>query len=179
MKNKMMKKLLLILLCLPLLFSSCKKEEGCTDSIATNYNAEAEEEDGSCIFDILGYWTVTGHRLDTSVVVTINGNIDNTLSGSSSDYESAGLGGIWVEFWSNGLAHGIFSDGMIDTVSYTKTENNLILIFPDNNILEFTFIVDKNNLTLSRIGEQIIEYIPGEVYEYSWTNSFFYNRNIQ
>ena len=46
-----MKKLLLILLCLPLLFSSCKKEEGCTDSTATNYNIDAENDDGSCIYE--------------------------------------------------------------------------------------------------------------------------------
>ena len=57
-----MKKLLLILLCLPLLFTTCKKEDieptnyvatnnpvaGCTDAIATNYNAEATINDGSC-----------------------------------------------------------------------------------------------------------------------------------
>jgi len=57
-----MKKLLLILLCLPLLFTTCKKEDneptnsgnnnnpvlGCTDAIATNYNPEATVDDGSC-----------------------------------------------------------------------------------------------------------------------------------
>ena len=43
-----MKKLLLILLCLPLLFSSCKKKEGCTDFFADNYDIEADTDDGSC-----------------------------------------------------------------------------------------------------------------------------------
>ncbi|MDP4762826.1 MAG: hypothetical protein NWR97_04155 [Salibacteraceae bacterium] len=31
-------------------FTSCKKTEGCTDSIALNFNAEAEVEDGSCTY---------------------------------------------------------------------------------------------------------------------------------
>ena len=49
-----MKKLLLILLCLPLVFVSCKKEEvsisGCKDSSAVNYNYLAEVDNGSCIY---------------------------------------------------------------------------------------------------------------------------------
>ena len=49
-----MKKLLLILLCLPLIFGSCKKEEvpisGCKDSSAANYNYLAEVDNGSCVY---------------------------------------------------------------------------------------------------------------------------------
>ena len=33
------------------IFTSCKKEEGCTDPAATNFNVEAESDDGSCKFD--------------------------------------------------------------------------------------------------------------------------------
>lgn len=53
-----MKKLLYLFLILPLLFSSCAKEEGCTDSLAVNYNADAEDDDGSCLYTLVGFWDI-------------------------------------------------------------------------------------------------------------------------
>jgi len=44
-----MKKLLFIL-AITLAFASCNKEEGCMNPTATNFNAEAEKDDGSCQF---------------------------------------------------------------------------------------------------------------------------------
>ena len=69
-----MKKLLLILLCLPLLFSSCKKEGGCTDPTANNYNSSAEEDDGSCAYCTKGVWKVS--------LAMVNGWIDSTCAAS-------------------------------------------------------------------------------------------------
>lgn len=33
-----------------MVFSSCKKEEGCTDPAATNYNPDAKKDDGTCTY---------------------------------------------------------------------------------------------------------------------------------
>ncbi len=43
-----MKKLLLLSITIAITFFACKKEEGCTDPVATNFNSNAEIDDGSC-----------------------------------------------------------------------------------------------------------------------------------
>lgn len=46
---------------------SCKKEQGCMDSKATNYSADAEEDDGSCTFATT---TTTGTTTVTDTTTT-------------------------------------------------------------------------------------------------------------
>ena len=49
-----MKKYIFFFITFALVFSSCTKEEGCTDPLATNFNVDAENDDGSCIFGLAG-----------------------------------------------------------------------------------------------------------------------------
>ena len=85
-----MKKLLYLFLVLPLVFSSCKKEEdkvqGCTDSAATNYSSNANEDNGSCLYSITGCWEwQTG---------TVNGTDVFSASGGMTD--------VVLYFWDDG-----------------------------------------------------------------------------
>ena len=74
-----MKKLLYLFLVLPLIFSSCKKEEenntptpvlGCTDQQAVNYNPNATQDDCACLYDVTGVWETTS-ALENGVEVFI------------------------------------------------------------------------------------------------------------
>ena len=66
---------------------SCKKEEGCTDSAAENYDGDAEEDDGSCVYareKFLGSYDVnencsSGNDNYSSVITTSTTGLDKIV----------------------------------------------------------------------------------------------------
>ena len=59
---------------IPLVFTSCKTEEGCTDFAATNYNADAEKDDGSCKYNLSLRFTHTIDGNDVQINEMIYSN---------------------------------------------------------------------------------------------------------
>ncbi len=141
-----MKRLLYLLIATSLVFTACKKEEGCTDSQATNYNADAEKDDGSCIYGILGTWTATSVDIDSSQTVTINGVEVDSLTYSGNITMTPNDADIFgeIEFTNNGTA--IIDDG--DVLDYTYS-NNVLTLTDGYDIMLFPCSVTKTNLSIT------------------------------
>jgi hypothetical protein len=78
---------LLILLVAIVSFSSCKKEEGCTDPTATSYNSEAEVDNGSCQYEgevVFWYGSSTSQGLIDFDSNSLTFYVDGVVVGSTS-----------------------------------------------------------------------------------------------
>jgi len=154
-----MKKILYTLLAVSIIFTACKKEEGCTDAIATNYNADAEDDDNSCIYSIVGTWSPTSAAVNYSA--SMGGMIlfDTSYTTTSSDPE-------WeftdVEFTANGqmimegesiqYSHSgnvltTTEDGETETNTCTVTSTDMVVIL--NETEEEDGITGTSNITIN------------------------------
>jgi hypothetical protein len=67
-----MNKIFIITIKIPLLFSACKKEEGCMDPTASNYNSEATLDNGECY-----YTPISGCTDSSAINYLATANISN------------------------------------------------------------------------------------------------------
>ena len=122
-----MKKILYLFLTVSLVFSSCKKEEGCKDAQATNYNADAEEDDGSCLYNITGIWSVDDYIL--SGVSLFSPTAGNALTSMAVNLYADGTS--WtLAYYSDGTelsVYGIWSLPTTSTLSMTNSSGQTTL----------------------------------------------------
>ena len=138
-----MKKLIYTLLAVSLIFTACKKEEGCTDAIATNYNADAEDDDNSCIYSIVGTWSPTSAAInysatmggiflmDTSYTTT---PADTSWEFTDVEFTADGqmiMDGESIPYSHSGNVLTITEDGETETNSCTVTSTDMVVILDD------------------------------------------------
>jgi len=79
--------LLLFLLLIGTTTTSCKKVQGCMDSVAKNYDALAEKDDGSCIYEgkVVFWYTepVSEYLINDRFVTSLAYYVGGELVGSS------------------------------------------------------------------------------------------------
>ena len=148
-----MKKLLYLSLILPVIFSSCSKEEdiinnspttieGCIDQDAANYNANATVNDGTCTYNIAGsVWNIITHTIDGF----------NALEST-----------VHMYYWENGDYGEIKYDNTGNIISYaggpginhfnTWPEDNTLTLYEGLGdtivIFEVDFMTDNDHMTL-------------------------------
>ncbi len=91
-----MKKLLLLMSFIAILMSCSTDDDsqpipvpiqGCTDPQAVNYNSDAEENDNSCLYSIVGVWELTSAILNGQELLGIDiGSEIYLIYGESDDY---------------------------------------------------------------------------------------------
>jgi len=146
-----MKKTIYILTVISLIFASCTKEEGCTDPVAANYNSDAENDDGSCVFDLVGVWSPESVDYNINVTATLAGQ---TIYSMDTSYTSTPQDTSWdiegnMEFTSSGTL--ITSD---ETQNYTTSGNTLTITESDGEESEATYTVSKTNLSITIVDSE-------------------------
>ena len=160
-----MKKITYIFLVISIIFVSCTKEEGCTDPIAANYNSEAENDNGSCNYTIVGVWSATSVDFSITQTATLLGQ---TIFSYDTSYTLTPQDADWdfednIEFTSSGT---IITPDASDNETYTTSGNTLTIVDLDGEESESTFTVSKTSLSITMLDSETETDLTGV------TNSF-------
>ncbi|MDC0204280.1 hypothetical protein OAJ65_00630 [Flavobacteriales bacterium] len=126
-----MKKILYPLLAVSIICAACKKEEdeviinGCMNAIATNYNPNAINDDGSCTYSIIGKWNVVTMIYDITEGFYTSGSYPNgsyTVTDVTSGVANYGLQNAKLthEFSDNGFMTQIYNDDISNNQADTS-----------------------------------------------------------
>ena len=147
-----MKKLLLLS---ALIILGCSGDDGsnssngCTDPLAVNYDVDATQDNGTCMYSIIGDWTVQQYTLsDGTNVMDAYDYIDYTMYSDNSFIQYIGLVGTTDEL----IVTGTYSISGSNNSTLTfyvdegpTTPSTIVSI--NSTTIELTFNVANTNLT--------------------------------
>ena len=146
-----MKKFIYFFFAFSIIFSSCTKEEGCTDPLATNFNVDAENDDGSCVFGVAGGEWITQSIISTgSLTATMMGFplLDSTINYTETNPDSLepyklvmDNNGTYMEYDN--------SNNLVEGGSWSATNDQLTINTPDTTLVLDIISLDKNQASFS------------------------------
>lgn len=146
-----MKKFIYIFFAVSILSVSCTKEEGCTDSFATNFNIDAENDDGSCEFGVAGgSWITQSIATNGSMSVTFGGFpvLDSTINYTETNPDS--LDPYKLTMTENGsYTEYDVANNPVEGGTWSVSGNQLTLNTPDTILVLTVNSIDRDNISLS------------------------------
>ena len=160
-----MKKILYTFLAVSIIFAACKKEEdevvaptvisGCTDAIATNYDATATTDDGSCIYSIVGgAWITDSEVVDIHAIVSMGGMVVMDTSFTETETNPDSMEQVVQKFWGNGdVKFWDNNNNLVDSGTWVQS-GTTVTVTTDTVIVGEILSVTKTNLVHEVIGNE-------------------------
>ena len=146
-----MKNFIYLFVVVTIIFSSCTKEEGCTDSLAINFNVDAENDDGSCEYGVVGgEWVTQSITTSGSMTVSLAGIImlDSTINYTETNPDSLEPYKLIFNENSSYLEYDN-SNNAVEGGTWSTSGNELTINTPDTTLVLIVNSINKNNVSLS------------------------------
>jgi len=175
-----MKNFIYLFFAIAFVFSSCTKEEGCTDSLATNFNIDAENDDGSCIYGFAGgEWITQSITASGSMTASMMGipimdsiiNYTETNPDSIAPYKLVfNDNGTYMEYDN--------SNTVLEGGTWTANSDELTINTPDTTLVLSINSLEKNSASFSiNFVENTTDPIMGININVDFTQTINSNRN--
>ena len=173
-----MKNFIYLFLAITVIFSSCTKEEGCTDSLATNFNVDAENDDGSCIYGFAGgEWITQSILVSGSITASMMGIpiLDSTINYTETNPDSLDPyklvmndNGTYMEYDN--------SNTVVEGGTWSANSDVLTVNTPDTTLVLSIISLDKNSASFSANFVEVSDEM-GITFDYDVTQTINTNRN--
>ena len=145
-----MKNFIYLFIAITVIFSSCTKE-GCIDVVAANYDATADNDDGSCVYGFAGgEWITQSILVSGSITASMMGIpiLDSTINYTETNPDSLDPyklvmndNGTYMEYDN--------SNTVVEGGTWSATSDVLTVNTPDTTLVLSIISLDKNSASFS------------------------------